>query len=106
MPIHTLHKGIQSIKTNASNHDWAPTGTHHSNPESATPVLSLRNGAFTDQLILSIILEYFSGENGSTTSCTHPLFDIVTVKKKERKEMAIKTSVILFSGLHLSLHDL
>ena len=62
------------------------TGTHHSNPESATPVLSLRNGAFTDQLILSIILEYFSGENGSTASCTHPLFDIVTVKKKKKRK--------------------
>ena len=101
---------IRAFKASKPMHPtmWAATGTHHSNPESATPVLSLRNGAFTDQLILSIILEYFSGENGSTASCTHPLFDIVTAKKKKkkRKEMAIRTSVILFSGLHLSLHDL
>ena len=40
--------------------------------ESASPILSLCNGVFTDQVIFSIILEHFVRENGSTIlyACT------------------------------------
>ena len=36
------------------------TPTAAQNPESATPILSLCNGFFTDQVIFSIIFEHFS----------------------------------------------